>query len=67
MVVHLRLSGHEFGQTMGDSEGQGSLMWHSPWSHREWDTADRLNNNKEYQMLKTSAKPGFSYTPCEFS
>ena len=64
---HHWLNGQEFEPTLGDSEGQGSLMCHSPWSHREWDTADRLNNNKEYQMLKTSVKPGFSYTPCEFS
>ena len=64
---HHRVNRHEFEQTLGDSEGQGSLMCYSPWSHREWDTTDRLNNNKEYQMLKTSVKPGFSYTPCEFS
>ena len=28
------LSGHEFEQTLGDSEGQGSLACCSPWGHR---------------------------------
>ena len=28
---HQRLNGHEFGQTPGDSEGQGSLTCCSPW------------------------------------
>ena len=33
-----RLSGHEFEQTLGHSEGQGSLACCSPWSHKESDT-----------------------------
>ena len=35
---HHRLSGHEFEQTLGDSEGQGSLACCSPWGHKESDT-----------------------------
>ena len=35
---HHGLSGHEFEQTPGDSEGQGSLAFCSPWSHKESDT-----------------------------
>ena len=31
---HHRLSGHEFEQTLGDSEGQGSLVCCSPWGHK---------------------------------
>jgi len=31
------LNGHEFEQTPGDSEGQGSLVCHSPWGHKELD------------------------------
>ena len=27
----------EFEQTMGDSEGQGSLVCCSPWGHKELD------------------------------
>ena len=40
-----RLSGHEFEQTLGDSEGQGSLACCSPWGHKESDTTEQLNNN----------------------
>ena len=40
-----RLKGLEFEQTSGDSEGQGSLACRSPWSHRELDTTEHLNNN----------------------
>ena len=32
------LDGHEFEQTPGDSEGQGSLMCCSPWGCKESDT-----------------------------
>ena len=35
---HHRLNGHEFKQTLGDDEGQGSLACYSPWSHQELDT-----------------------------
>ena len=31
------LKGHEFEQTLGDSEGQESLMCCSPWGQRESD------------------------------
>ena len=32
---HHRLNGHEFEQTLGDSEGQGRLACCSPWDSRE--------------------------------
>ena len=31
------LKGHEFEQTLGDGEGQGSLVCCSPWGHKESD------------------------------
>ena len=31
---HHRLNGHEFEQTPGDGEGQGSLAGCSPWGHK---------------------------------
>ena len=34
---HHWINGHEFEQTLGDSEGQGSLLCCSPWSHNESD------------------------------
>ena len=43
---HHQLSGHEFEQTLGDSEGQGRLACCSPWGREELDTAYHLNNNK---------------------
>ena len=30
-------NGHEFGQTPGDSEGQGILKYYSPWGCKESD------------------------------
>ena len=35
---HHRLNGHEFEQTPGDGEGQGSLMCCSSWDLKELDT-----------------------------
>ena len=32
---HHQLNGHEFEQTLGDDEGQGSLACCSPWGHKE--------------------------------
>ena len=40
---HHRLDGREFEQTLGDGDGQGSLMCCSPWGHKEWDTNEQLN------------------------
>ena len=34
---HHQLYGHEFEQTPGDSEEQGSLVCCSPWGHKESD------------------------------
>ena len=40
---HHRLNGHEFGQTLGDSDGQGGLACYSPWGCKESDTTECLN------------------------
>ena len=40
---HHRLNRHEFEQTLGDGEGQGSLVCCSPWGHKELDTTERLS------------------------
>ena len=42
---HHRLNGHESDHTLGDSEGQGSLVSCSPWDHKESDMTELLNNN----------------------
>ena len=35
-----RLDGHEFKQTLGDGEGQGSLACCSPWGRKESDMTE---------------------------
>jgi len=44
---HHWLNGHEFEQIPGDSEGQGSLVWCSPWGCKESDTTEWLNNKND--------------------
>ena len=41
---HHGLNGHEFEQTPGDGEGQGSLACYSPRDHKELDMTYQLNN-----------------------
>ena len=38
-----RLDGHEFEFTLGVGDGQGGLACCDSWSHKEWDTYERLN------------------------
>ena len=42
---HHRLNGHEFEQTLGDSEGQGSLVCCSSWGRKQLDMTEWLNNS----------------------
>ena len=39
---HHRLNGHEFEQTLGDGEGQGSLACCIPRGHKELGTTERV-------------------------
>ena len=39
---HHQLNGHEFEQTLGDDEGQGSLTRCSPQVPKESDTTEQL-------------------------
>ena len=41
---HHQLSGHEFEPNLGDSEGQGSLVWGSSCGLKEGGTTQWLNN-----------------------
>ena len=43
---HNLLNGHDFEQALGDGEGQGSLVCHSPQGHKELDMTEQLNNNR---------------------
>ena len=40
---HHQLNGHEFVQTSGVDDGQGSLACYSPWGCKELDTTEWLN------------------------
>ena len=37
---HHRLNGHEFEKALGVGDGQGSLVCHSPWCHKESDMTE---------------------------
>ena len=43
---------NEFEQAPGDGEGQGSLVWCSPWGQKESDMTEQLNNNKIRNRIK---------------
>ena len=43
---HHQLNGHEKEQAPGVGDGQGSLVYCSPWGHKELDTIDRQNSIK---------------------
>ena len=42
---HHQLNGHEFEQTLRDTEGQENLVRCSPWGCKELDMTEQLNNN----------------------
>ena len=46
---HHWLNGHEFEQAPRNSDGQGSVACCSPWSHKESDTTQRLNNKNVWK------------------
>ena len=46
MRWHHRLNGHEFEQTSGNSEGQGSLVCCSLWGCEELDMTEGPNNKR---------------------
>ena len=50
-----QLSGHEFVQTLGVGEGQGSWVCCSSWGHKELDRTEWLNN-KWHLKMHTSVK-----------
>ena len=49
---HHQLNGHEFEQTLGDGEGQGSLACFSPWVHKLSDWKTKTSEKYlQYQIL----------------
>ena len=51
---HHWLNGYEFEQTLGDGDGQGSLVCCSPWGHKESDVTQWPNNNNIITIIKFS-------------
>ena len=62
---HHRLDGHEFEQTLGDSEGQGSLVCCGPWCCKESDTTERLNNNSKNSRQVRSVSQLVTILQCQ--
>ena len=68
---YYQLDGHEFEQTLGDSEGQGSLACCSPRGCKESGMSEWLNNNHHTEpkqapqraKQRTIVKHGKVYTP----
>ena len=52
---HHRLNGHEFEQTSGGREGQGSLGCCRPWDHKELVMTKRLMLSFFFHMLKLAS------------
>ena len=48
--LHPWFDGHEFEQALGIGDGQGSLAWCSPWSRKELDVTEWLN--ERFRRLK---------------
>ena len=48
---HHQLDRYEFEQAPGDGEGQGSLVCCSPWSCKESNMTDLLNNNNKISVF----------------
>ena len=78
---HHRLNGHEFEQTPGDGEGQGSLLRSSPWGCRvrhdwvtelNWATLKKCNivnysNHPTHQILRAYSSYNWNYVPFQLS
>ena len=55
VMLYHRHNGHEFEQTLGNCEGQGSLVCCSPWGHKESDTETDASNEEnigQWQLLQ---------------
>ena len=49
---HHWLNAHEFEQTPGDGEGQGSLVCYSPWGCKELNMTERMNSKPLYYYMQ---------------
>ena len=51
VVWHHQFTGHEFKETLGESEGLGSLVGCSPWDCKESNTTEWLNNKNNICVI----------------
>ena len=51
-----QFNGHACEQTLGDSEGQGSLAYCSAKGCKELDTAEQLNNNNHIHLVNIESQ-----------
>ena len=51
---HHQFNGLGFEQTPGDSEGQGTPVYCSPWGCKELDKTEQLNDNKNIVINKSA-------------
>ena len=64
---HHQLNGHEFEQTLGDNEGQESLMCWSPWGCKKLDTNEWLKNTNVPEvkhLIESKRGISVSFTKC---
>ena len=48
---HHQLKGHEFEETLGDNEGQGSMANCTSWGHKESGTTGLLSNSNKDPLV----------------
>ena len=59
-----QLSGYKFEQTLGDNEGQGSLLCCSPWAHRvRHNLATEPKHITNFMLLHHLSQVGQLVTP----
>ena len=58
---HHQINGHEYEQTMGDNEGQGSLVCCSPCGCKDFNTTERLNNNNNNNFCNIRGCRNFKF------
>ena len=51
----LEFNAHEFEQTPGDGEGQGSLVFCSPWGCKDSAMTERLNNKTKVSQYRQNS------------
>ena len=59
-------NGHEFEQTLGDSEGHGDLACYSPWGHKNWALLSNWRTKNPTVKVVSLLREEMDYMPIEF-